>query len=155
MGPVALGMSRADVVRALGPADLERSGAPAGDPSRIRHDDYQLAFYVFPRDLSRRLAQRPANGVNLQILQIAYVTGHVAKISNDPPARTWSSKCDRPVPPAGAPAETAAPDFAPFRSFAGLQTGDGVVDRIPGRRLGGRRVDALENDMVSKSGRAF
>jgi hypothetical protein len=127
LGPVALGMTREAVVQALGQPDIERDGPPIGDPDRMRHDRYRLAYYVFPRDLAQRLAREPQANVRFRVLEIAYVTGRVAQVSNSPPARISWTRCD--ADPARPPRTADGPpaEFAPYLSFAGLKAGDSVA----------------------------
>src|SRR5208337_1473012 len=65
LGPVAIGMSHAEVEQVMGPADIEVA-APASCTN---------AVYMWPRDLNNRLAARPARGledVSVDTIRLIY-----------------------------------------------------------------------------------
>ena len=130
IGPVALGMSRAEVERALGPADYsapDPDASHAGQPST----HFASAFYVFPRDLAARLAAHPVPEITHKDLEITFADDRVIRMDTTPPGVGWGPKCplDHTISRrAGDPASVF-----PY-SFATIRLGDSVASVA--RRLG-------------------
>ena len=122
IGPVALDMSRSEVERALGSPDYYASA-----PSRPAIPRYAISYYVFPRDLSERLAKRPTREFAHRILELRYVDDKVVRISDNPPEATWSPRCGGPQDGAADQHEKgddSVRDFAPLEVFATAKVGD-------------------------------
>ena len=128
LGPVTLGMTQDEVASVLGPPDSEGEGPPATLPSKVDRKGYRDAYYLFPRDLARRLARGGATParLDLRLLQVSYFQGRAVRMDSGPPAEFRSTPCQ------GHPAEDIAfggdaEGFAPFRAFAGVREGDPIT----------------------------
>lgn len=69
VGPLRLGMTHAEMIRALGSPDMDS----------VSKASESMAVYVFPRDLAARLAAQPAKQADLHHTDL-YVVFHKARI---------------------------------------------------------------------------
>lgn len=119
IGPVALLMQRADVEKLLGPPDhADALSDPALGPV--------VAYYVYPRDLPKRLAKNPVPVEELRVTHMAvvYQAGWVSSIYVGEAAAIYRGKCQ---------VSTAAFNFRPFLPsrfpyrFASLALGNSIA----------------------------
>jgi hypothetical protein len=129
VGPIALGMSRRDVEKTLGPADHSAKAQPliAGEKPLT------ISYFLFPRDLAAELAQHPRAkfpGDKIRILAVTYTDDKVAGIDNNPARMVVGPRCQGDPKHADASSDPempdVPPDFRPFERFAGITTGDGL-----------------------------
>jgi beta-lactamase regulating signal transducer with metallopeptidase domain len=108
LGPVALGMSRVDVERTLGPADY----------AAVKDAHETDAFYVFPRDLHDRLVRHPVTEVVHRDLEVTFVDDKIVRLDTAPPGVAWGPKCqlDKKIVRRGDDSSVSIPyDFATIK----------------------------------------
>jgi hypothetical protein len=120
VGPLTLGMSRAELDRAMGAPVQSRPVADSLAPGRA----YTARVYAFPRTWRADLERGPVSNPHLRFVEVLLLEDRAVKIANNPPALIRGPACKAVARPPEIDLEHEPLGFAPFQAFNGVRVGD-------------------------------